>query len=698
MRTARTARFLFTRSLLLGIAVVIVVAVTAQKSGTESTYRYDDSGSLVRTDTTYKDGHVIEKKEFDKAGKLRKRTTYTYLKGFKDPNTSTTEYAPDGETPKSTTNVDHDKNGNVTSTVTTNYDGAGKETGGSKRERDAAGKLHCYTWNAAKQVYEEVDCPYVSEVGVFRPVAPQNKNAQVETSGGLQTVIFNAPAAIVRVNLPNDIRAGDTISGTVIAEPKGNTKAERDSNQAEFKRLGIRLISSLENKPEDVALGDKSIIFKYSLINDRNSGNILSVGLLVNFNTIIGQATIPVLPSGAVVTPDPKITVPTTPSGAVITPNPKITVPTTKSGAVITPDPKVTEPRQPNTIPDTVDLDPKAAGSPILTESPALDERKITTSDPKSTPTFIFPQLGQNGRPMVITGPFDGNASNTTLDWTRVRSLVTDFEKNTENVSGGFGLIAESPRKAVFTAPTNVTGPLEITLKEAGKETKGTYHNVGVNLSAPKTSLVKGEQTTLTVEVNGLQGLKAPVPLTLTYAGVITMEGGPYQPLVIQPSQVTADGRYTTTRGITGIQAGGWSATATVVTHPFDFCLQDDSVPARVVLWNTFTGDYIFSCPGCLPSPGATESGRTTTTAGPGGTPGSNAGSQTSLSGTGTMARKGCIITLTHNAPDRRVFARLDPCSNSGTTTVEAPKTNTKFTITDRNTADNTCACGPGCK
>jgi|GEM_PF-1740710 len=692
MRTTRTARILFTRLLLLAIPVVIVAVVGAQKSGTESTYRYDESGSLVRTDTTYKDGHVIEKKEFDKAGKLRKRTTYTYLKGFKDPNTSTTEYAPDGETPTSTTNVDHDKNGNVTSTVTTNYDGAGKETGGSKRERDAAGKLHCYTWNAAKQVYEEIECPkvYVSGVG-DDSVPTEDKNARVETSAGLQTVIFNTPAAIVRVNLPDDIRAGDTISGTVIAEPKGNTKAERDSNQAELKKLGIRLISTLENKPEDVALGDTSVIFKYSLISDRNSGTVLSVGLLVNFKTIIGQATIPVLPSGAVVTPDPKITVPTTPSGAVITPNPKITVPTTKSGAVITPDPKVTEPRQPNTIPDTVDLDPKAAGSPILTESPALDERKITTSDPKSTPTFIFPQLGQNGRPMVITGPFDGNASNTTLDWTRVRSLVTDFEKNTENVSGGFGLIAESPRKAVFTAPTNVTGPLELTLTEAGKETKGTYRNVGVNLSAPKTDLRKGEQTTLRVEVNGLQGLKAPVPLTLTYAGVITMEGGPYQPLVIQPSQVTADGRYTTTRGITGIQAGGWSATATVVTSPFDFCLQDDSAPSRVVLWNTFTGDYMFSCPGCLPSPRATESGGATATAG-------NAGSQTSLSGTGTMARKGCIITLTHNAPDRRVFARLDPCSNSGTTTVEAPKTNVKFTITDRNTADNTCACGPGCK
>jgi hypothetical protein len=194
------------------------------------------------------------------------------------------------------------------------------------------------------------------------------------------------------------------------------------------------------------------------------------------------------------------------------------------------------------------------------------------------------------------------------------------------------------------------------------------------------------------------------VPLTITYRGVIIMEGGPYQPLVIQPSQVSSDGRYTTTRGITGVQAGGWTATATVVTHPFDFCLQDDSNPARVILWNTFTGDYNFICPGCFPASGGTKTGETTqsggtkTTVAPTGTPGMISPQPTGLSGTGTMIRKGCIITLTHNAPDRRVFSRLDVCTDSGSSTVEAPKTNIKFTITDRNTADNTCACGPGCK
>ena len=283
-----------------------------------------------------------------------------------------------------------------------------------------------------------------------------------------------------------------------------------------------------------------------------------------------------------------------------------------------------------------------------------------------------LPTIGQQGRPIEIFGPFDGNSSNTSLNWTAVRSQVPDFEKNTENVSGGFGLLAESPRKAVFECPTNVTGPIELTLSEGKTQVKGIFRSVGVNLSAPKTSLVRGERTTLTVQVSGLQGIKQPVPLTLDSTGVITMEGGPYQPLVIQPSQVGADGRYSTTRGITGVQTGVWGATATVVTHRFDICLQDDSTPQTVIQWNSFTGDYIFT-----PSGG------------------------TSLSGQGTVTRKGCAITLTDSPPDRRVQGTIDPCAQTGSASIQTSPPNSpkvKFTITDRNTKDNTCTCGPGCR
>jgi hypothetical protein len=87
---------------------------------------------------------------------------------------------------------------------------------------------------------------------------------------------------------------------------------------------------------------------------------------------------------------------------------------------------------------------------------------------------FRLPSMGQQGRPVEIFGPFDGNFSNTMLAYGPARSTAQDFEKHTENVSGGFGLIrplAESPRKMVCEAPNNVTGPIALNLKEGSTQT-----------------------------------------------------------------------------------------------------------------------------------------------------------------------------------------------------------------------------------
>lgn len=178
----------------------------------------------------------------------------------------------------------------------------------------------------------------------------------------------------------------------------------------------------------------------------------------------------------------------------------------------------------------------------------------------------------------------------------------------------------------------NVTGPLNLTLTEGTQRATGIYRSVGVSLTAPKTNLFKGERTTLTVRVSGLQDIAHPVPLTLDSSGAIAMQGGSFQPLSIQPSQVGADGQYTTSRGISGIQAGGWSATATVVTQPFDIVLRDPD-PPQTVLLNSFTGDYIF----CGPSFG--------------------------LKGMGRIKRTGCILELTDKAKGRDVKGAVNACT-----------------------------------
>ena len=286
-----------------------------------------------------------------------------------------------------------------------------------------------------------------------------------------------------------------------------------------------------------------------------------------------------------------------------------------------------------------------------------------------------LPSIGQQGRPIEIIGPFDGNSSNTTLNWTR--TPIQDFEKNTENVSGGFGLIAESPRKAVFRAPTNVTGPIEINLKEGNKETKGTFRNVGVNLTAPKTNLLKGESTELHVEVNGLQGITEPVPLHLTKGGVVTMQGGDVQTMSIKPAEVQSNGTFTTTRTITGVQTGAWNATATIVV--FDFCLQDEKT-GDLLQWNSTTGDYRFC--NVFPTVAAGDPGRVNVSWYGVTTP-----------DTGSVGWSGCTITLQHNSTDGRVKAEVDRCTQTGSATVQPASSKTTFTITDRDMRNNTCTC-----
>src|SRR6185503_1179329 len=127
------------------------------------------------------------------------------------------------------------------------------------------------------------------------------------------------------------------------------------------------------------------------------------------------------------------------------------------------------------------------------------------------TSNFVIPPVGQSGRPIVVTGPFDGDLSNTILRSGPANRTVHEFAKTSDSISGGFEAIrplAESPRQLVFESPRNITGPITIFVKEGdGAPTAGPMRSVAVQLSAPKTNLMRGEKTVVTVEVNGLQGI-----------------------------------------------------------------------------------------------------------------------------------------------------------------------------------------------
>jgi hypothetical protein len=97
----------------------------------------------------------------------------------------------------------------------------------------------------------------------------------------------------------------------------------------------------------------------------------------------------------------------------------------------------------------------------------------------------------------------------------------------------------------------------------------------------------------------------------------------------------------------------------------FDICLQDDNSGDFLQI-NSTTGDYQF------------------TKCGPGGF---------TLNRTGTVRVRGSIVTLQQNGPDVRVSASVDNAAHKGTASIQVFSTGTTFTITDRNTTNNTCTC-----
>ena len=119
----------------------------------------------------------------------------------------------------------------------------------------------------------------------------------------------------------------------------------------------------------------------------------------------------------------------------------------------------------------------------------------------------------------------------------------------------------------------------------------------------------------------------------------------------------------TTTVTCTATDTSGNTASCSFTVTVFNGRLQDDSNPQNVLLFNTTTGDYTFCCGGMR------------------------------FSGRGLALLKGCVFTLQHNPPDRRLLVSVDFSQNKGTASLQFPPGTIKCTIIDRNLADDTRTC-----
>lgn len=288
------------------------------------------------------------------------------------------------------------------------------------------------------------------------PTTNSQMGALIESA--VRTVILNAARGKIRISLPSDIEAGDTISGTVIAEPSGKDEREKQKNADELN------------------------------------------GYVIEVNTKHWPV-----------------------SGGVM----RVVIP-----------PTLVRP------PDIILRDAK--GNKV--DSAPLPVRLSTNTT--TAPSFVIPQLGQSGNPISITGPFDGDSSNT-----KVQVGGTPAK-----------IIAESPRNVIIETPGTVVGPSKIAVNENGRQSTGNFRALKIDLTAPKTSLLRGESTELHVEVQGLQGITEPVPVQLQNQtpSNINLTGGNTQNIFIQPSQVTPGGTFNWSTKITGVSSGGFTITGTL--------------------------------------------------------------------------------------------------------------------------------------
>jgi hypothetical protein len=109
--------------------------------------------------------------------------------------------------------------------------------------------------------------------------------------------------------------------------------------------------------------------------------------------------------------------------------------------------------------------------------------------------TKVSPQaVTQPGQALTVTGSFDGNAANTKV-----------------SLNGqACEIISESPRFINVQVSENATaGVSNISIEENYVKEEHKINIATLDLTAPKTNLLRGEKTTIHVTVSGLEGLAA---------------------------------------------------------------------------------------------------------------------------------------------------------------------------------------------
>ena len=138
---------------------------------------------------------------------------------------------------------------------------------------------------------------------------------------------------------------------------------------------------------------------------------------------------------------------------------------------------------------------------------------------------FRFPPLVQAGKPLPIRGPLDG-----------------DFRTTRVEIAGSaVSPLAESVRRVIVRAPSNLIGPTPATLTEAGIEHRGAMRSLSIEMAAPASG---ASPATRELTVRGASGIDRDVPLLV--AG---------DRLYLRATDVAGQPTFTVRREFSGVRA-----------------------------------------------------------------------------------------------------------------------------------------------
>jgi len=314
--------------------------------------------------------------------------------------------------------------------------------------------------------------PVPSANSASRPCHEAGYNAGTLTANGLLVMAFETPQGKIKVNLPDDMAPGDTISGTVNVEPAGNNQSERATNETELNGYVI----DLGGQKKSVSVRMLALIIPTTLSSGARTITLLHVGQPV------ATAEIPIS-----TTPAPGLNKFTLPTGGQQGRSIEIKGP---FNGVFTP-------------PDSVIIGGTTA--PPIAESP----RKIIVLDssPSTGPTKI--QINENGT--TTECPFRNIKINLSAPKTDLKRGETT-EMHVE-VIGLSGLTQNLPLKLENASTTVV------------KMSGGEIQNMRINASAVQTNGTYSIDRTLT----GIQPGSFRIDGTVTWSDTCTRDatGGP---------------------------------------------------------------------------------------------------------------------------------------------------------------------------